>query len=118
MKTRFASSLRLPLMAGALALVVAGCGSTGRFADRSTESARYPAQSSTPGIPPSIDAYSRSYVPFPASGHETSGLAGHSFYCDAHTSQPGCQSGGDARGVTNAVGEAGATSDTNRPSRY
>ena len=96
MKTRFASSIRLPLAAGALALVVAGCGSMDRHADRMAENSGYAGQSGTPGIPPSIDPFSSSYVPFPRGTNESSNGGAHSVYCVQHYSQPGCQSGDTA----------------------
>jgi hypothetical protein len=97
MKTRFTSSIRLPLMAGALALVIAGCGTTGRFADRSVEPAGYAGQISSTSIPPSIDPFSSSYIPFPVSGNESAGISGHSVFCVQHANQPGCQTFDSAR---------------------
>jgi hypothetical protein len=92
MKSLFALPIRLPLMAGALALTLAGCGSMDRQADRSA-TAGYAGASSTAGIPPTIDPFSSSYIPFPNSAQERSSTFGRSFYCEAHYSQPGCQSG-------------------------
>src|SRR5476649_2405095 len=97
MKTRFASSLRLPLIAGALALVVAGCGSTDRYADRSAGSDRYASSAS---IPPRIDPLSPSYIAFPGSANETA-VTGHSTYCVQHYNQPGCQTGDSSRDSNN-----------------
>lgn len=94
MKTRFASSIRLPLMAGALALFVTGCSSMNdsmHRSDRTVEPAGYVGQSGTPGIPSQIDPFSTSYRPFPASTNETGGVIGHSLYCVQHYNQPGCQ---------------------------
>ena len=100
MKTRYASLIRMSLGAGALALLATGCGTMHRSADRSVEPAGYVG--GTPGIPPSIDAFSTRYVPFPPSGSETGSMAGHSGYCVVHVSQPGCQtpdSVSDPRGL-------------------
>jgi hypothetical protein len=94
MKTRFASSIRLSLVAGALALVVAGCsGTMHRDNDRMADTSGYAGQSGTPGIPPSIDPYSSGYRPFPVMANERSSVSGRSFFCEQHYSQPGCQSG-------------------------
>jgi len=105
MKTRLASSIRLSLMAGALALVVAGCGSTDRYADRSIEPVGYTGQSSSSSIPPSIDPFSRSYVAFPGSASDAGAVTGHSNFCMQHYSQPGCQTGdspGNPKGMNNS----------------
>ena len=95
MKTRLASTLRLSLMAGALALVVTGCSTNPRYADRSTDRTMQPAgyvgPTSTAGTPASVDAFSSSYVPFPASSNESAGVMGHSTFCTQHYNQPGCQ---------------------------
>ena len=95
MKNRIATSLRLPLLAGALALVVAGCGTTGRFADRfsdrTVEPAGYVGQSSSSDILPSAGPFSPGYIPFPASTNESAGVMGHSTFCVQHYNQPGCQ---------------------------
>jgi hypothetical protein len=107
MKTRFAASIRLPLMAGALALFVAGCGSMDHHADRSASSmdrhadrmaynSGYAGQSGTPGIPPSIDPFSSRYIPFPSTTNESSNGGAHSAFCVQHYNQPGCQSGDPA----------------------
>ena len=91
MKKSFAASLRLPLTAGALALVVAGCGTMGhqdRSANRSVEPSGYVGQSGTPA---SVDPFSASYVPFPISANETPAITGHSTFCAEHYNQPGCQ---------------------------
>lgn len=151
MKTLSVSSIRLPVLAGALALVLTGCGSTGGFMNRSADSSSnrsadsstnrdgsmnrsadgtmnrdgtmhrgadgtmhrstgevygpmgYVGQSgATAGIPPSIDPFSRSYVPFPVSANESAGIIGHSVFCVEHYNQPGCQtmdSTRDSRGM-------------------
>src|SRR5579862_4962825 len=91
MKTRFVSAIQLPLIAGALAMAVAGCSSMERHTERTSQSAGYVGQSGTPGIPPSIDPFSTRYVPFPPSGNESGTMENHSAYCLTHTSQPGCQ---------------------------
>ena len=101
MKTRFASSIRLPLLAGALALAITGCGtmneSMHRSADRSAQPAGYVAPTSSMGIPPTIDAFSPSYAAFPASANESAGISGHSTFCVQHYNQPGCQTFDSAR---------------------
>ena len=100
MKKSFAASLRLPLTAGALVLVVAGCGTMGhqdRSANRSVEPSGYVGQSSTPA---SVDPFSASYVPFPISANETAGITGHSTFCLQHYNQPGCQTFDSARSAS------------------
>lgn len=93
MKTRFVSSIRLPLLAGALALAVTGCGSMNDSMHRSSDRSIAPAgYSSSSGIPPSIDPFSSRYVSFPVSANESAGISGHSFFCVQHYNQPGCQS--------------------------
>lgn len=90
MKTRFA----LPLIAGAAALALAGCSSFhrngDRMSDRTVEPAGYVGQAGTTGIPPSIDPFSASYVPFPIQATDQP-MTSHSMYCSLHYSQPGCQ---------------------------
>ena len=125
MKTRFASSLRLPLVAATLALVVAGCGSTDRYADRAAGSDRYAGPGSAQSIPPTIDPFSRSYVPFPGSANESAGIVGHSTFCVQHANQPGCQSSDTARdgyarydGGSSNTGAIGSTYEPGSPRRY
>jgi hypothetical protein len=135
MKTRFASSIRLPLIAGALALVVAGCGSTDRYADRSSDrysdrytdrgSDRYAVRGSSQSIPPTIDPFSRSYIPFPGSANESAGIVGHSTFCVQHYNQPGCQTSDNARdgyarfeGGSSNTGAVGSYYEPVAPSRY
>jgi hypothetical protein len=101
MKTRFASSIRLPLLASALALAVTGCGSMSdsmhRSSDRAVQPAGYVGPTSSSGIPPVIDPFSPGYASFPASANESAGISGHSFFCVQHYNQPGCQSLDSAR---------------------
>jgi len=140
MKTRFASSIRLPLLAGALALVITGCGSmndsTHRSSDRAIAPAGYVGPTSSSGIPPRIDPFSVSYISFPASTSESAGISGHSFFCAQHYNQPGCQSldsardngsmsnrsarynRGNWRDSTPTDAQGNATGDVNSPGRY
>jgi hypothetical protein len=125
MKTRFASSIRLPLIAGALALAIAGCSSTDRYADRSAGSDRYAGAGSSQSIPPTIDPFSRSYIPFPGSANESAGIVGHSTFCVQHYNQPGCQSSDNARdgyarfeGGSSNTGAVGSYYEPVAPSRY
>ena len=88
MKTRFASSIALPL-AGALVLVLAGCGTMDRNSDRMAQTSGYAGSSSTPSH---VDPFSPGYVPFPVNAVDTAAFMGHSVYCQSHFNEPGCQS--------------------------
>ena len=115
MKTRFASSIRIPLLAGALALAITGCGtmndSMHRSSERSTQPAGYVGPTSSMGIPPTVDAFSSSYVAFPITANESAGISGHSTFCVQHYNQPGCQSLDSAR-------DTASMSRINRSARY
>ncbi|MEO7727530.1 MAG: hypothetical protein ABIS45_09790, partial [Burkholderiales bacterium] len=80
----------MPLMTGAVALALAGCSSFHRASDRTVQPAGYVGQASTAGIPPTIDPFSASYVPFPVTAVEQP-YSNHSTFCMQHYSQPGCQ---------------------------
>ena len=88
MNTRIAVSKRTCLVAGAFALVLGGFGSLNGYA---MNAAPYAGDNSSASIPPTIDPFSRDYVQFPAGSNESAGVSGHSYFCQQHYNQPGCQ---------------------------
>jgi hypothetical protein len=150
MKHSLKITVPFALAAGSLAIALGGC-ATDRYHDRSSERASDRASSRVAdrtvdrtvdrtttysesgtvayNVPVAVDPFSPRYPAFPAMANESAGIAGHSFYCEQHYNQPGCQtfdrapSGSDRRIWPDRErrGDAGdsiRSSEASVPSRY